>query len=83
MKAKVKAGRKGISLNKAVYLKLTALNDDMRRVLGYILRFIAGWLLSQISLFGTSPLAPGFAGACGGGFGGLAAALGADRKSVV
>jgi stage II sporulation protein E len=58
------------------------LNDDTKKILGCILRFAAGWLLSQISLFGTSPLALGFVGACGGGFGGLAAALGTVLGAV-
>jgi stage II sporulation protein E len=82
MRAKLKAVKEGTGISKTIYKRLTALNDDTKKILGCILRFAAGWLLSQISLFGTSPLALGFVGACGGGFGGLAAALGTVLGAV-
>jgi stage II sporulation protein E len=56
--------------------RLENLNERARMIIGYLLRFAAGWLLSQTSLFGTYPLVLGFTGACGGGLGGLASVIG-------
>lgn len=49
----------------------------IRTAAGYLLRLFAGFLLVQVRIFGScSPFALGFVGACGGGIGGVCAAVG-------